>query len=453
MDVKELASSLNLSERKVRHALARFKIYNGRQQYIPDERLKKAVEILEENFDIPEVVNAFLEGINFCPRWIPSESIEILQDIPDELLTPENRLYTLTLTLLDEEVVRKEGYEKFLMEIGTLRKSLYVRGLKFSYMMALIPFLLVASHTMTTYPLDEALELERYVKYFPPLYRNLYEEVMDAVKALRRKTFLSELIEEAEKEGRLDPDLEFLKLYQSGKFEEAARIVIDFDEIPEPLRTLLKTVQYIALLYSSPVEPPPPPFEKSEEDLLAEMHRASAKAVYLRLKGEDYRAVIAEEDPYIAKVLSRFYFEPDIPYIRRYYNWFLAELIIKIHRGEVDRAWEIAKESLLLGDFFTIYILMGKPIYLLPYRYRLRIPWIPARVRIQDDRLRIFYMDGEMEFRGRVVELMEEIIRGNGLLRKSDFRYLKKRLWFLRFKVKDGRYPHMVEVRLDEELL
>ncbi len=453
MDVEELASALNLSERKVRQALSRFKIYSGKQLYIPGERLRKAVEIFEENPSVPEALNALIEGINFCPRWVDPEDMDILLDIPEELLTPENRLYLITNLLMDEETVKRVGYENLLYEIALLRKQMLLQGLKFSYMMALIPFLIAAGNTMATYPLDEALELKKYVRHFPPIYRELYELAIEMVNKLRKKNFLVELLEEAEKEGYMDPDLKFLKLFEMGKFEKASKIKIDFDEIPEPLRTLLKVLQYISLVFSSPVEPPPPPFQESEENFFTELYRISAKALYARLKGEDYRKVAMEEDEYIGKVLTKFYFEPDIPYIRHHYNWYLGELIIKIHRGEVDRAWEIAKENYLLGDFYTTYILMGKPIYLLPYRYGLRIPWIPTRVWIEDDRLKIFYMDGEMEFRGRVVELMREIMEGNGLLRKSDFRYLKKRLWFLKFEVKNDKYPHMVEVHLDEEVV
>ncbi len=451
MDVEEIASALNLSEKKVRHALSRFKIYSGKSLYIPSERLRKAVEIFEENYTIPEVSAAFFEGINFCPRWIHPDDIDILLDIPDELLTPETRLYLLTSILMDDEKVDEVGFENLMFEITLLRKQLHLQGLRFSYMMSLIPFLIAAGQTMTSYPLDEVLDLKKYVRHFPPFYRELYALAIELVNKLRKKNFIVELLEELEREGTMEPDMEFLKLFETGKFEEASRLEIDFDQISEPFRTLLRVLQYIALVYSSPVPPPPPPFEESEENFFTEIHRLSAKALYARLMGEDYRAAVMEDNPTIGKVLEKFYFEPDIPYIRTHYNWYLGELIVKIHRGEVDRAWEIARDNYLLGDFYTIYILMGKPIYLLPYRYKLRIPWIPARVRIEGDRLKIFYMDGEMEFRGRVVEMMREVMEGNGLLRKSDFRYLKKRLWFLKFRVNDGRYPHLVEVRLDEQ--
>lgn len=452
MDVEEIASALNLSEKKVRHALSRFKIYSGKFLYIPSERFRKAVEILEKNYAIPEVDNAFLEGINFCPRWIHPDDIFFLLDIPDEWLTPETRLYLLTSILMDDDRMHEMGYENLMFEIISLRKQLHLQGLRFSYMMSLVPFLIIAAQTMTSYPLDEVLDLKKYVRHFPPLYRDMYELAITLVNKLRKKNFMVELIEELERAGTLDSDVELIKLFQTGKFEEASRLEIDFDQISEPFRTLLRVIQYISLVYSSPVQPPPPPFEESEDNFLTEVYRLSAKALYARLIGEDYRRVVMEDDPTIGQALEKFYFEPDITYFRHHYNWYLSELIIKIHRGEVDKAWEIAKENYLLGDFYTTYILMGKPIYLLPYRYRLRIPWIPARVRIEGEKLKIFYMDGEMEFRGRVVELMREIIEGNGLLRKSDFRYLKKRLWFLKFRVRDGKYAHMVEVELDEEI-
>jgi len=432
--LKELSHFFNTGKSTIHRILTRFKMTPRNFHYLPRDNMKKIFKILEEE-PLRKNLWTFIQGINYCPALPHPEDAHVLIDILPAIenqLLPEILIYLYSLILEQPQKFKEYPHAELFERFMAIRTGFLARGLMYSYHLATIPFLIAS--TQFSYPIEpnEYEYVAKNLHLFPPFYRNL----LSRYKWLLHMA-LNEISIRIPEKNPADAFTRFILELSRAHYEKSLQIPIKLDELSREERQLYEILKTILNMFLSSRPPSPPHYNFEPTSQFISMHIIHSKLIYARLRGIDPTKLL-ESEPLFH--LHRHYIEktflnPDPHFIESEGKYPGKEMLILLARGEIDKAWVIARKQGYIYDFHSNYIAMGYPLIDLMIKYKLRIKWIKPEIEIHPGRLIIKYAGDKRIMRGNIADILRDIVNGNGYLGNRELKILY-RLRFLMFRKK-----------------
>ena len=452
MTIEQISRMLNMSRRKVSDTLRMFKIHQGEPIRYGWDNLERIFEFMEGESELELDKNFLLltEAINYCPHWPDWKDgriREFFMEIDDSFLSPEMQILKYTMAFMDDALDHEFLLERFL----EFRFLFNERGLKLLYWMATVPYAALAMLWNARFSEEDYIGLRENSQYLPYFYRQIYREIQPMVKFMSRDIFqipFTSILDE--NGGKVDA---FFRYILTGKYDKALQLDFSDEVMPDSLRRVISIMSLnlrIILSKEPPEDLPPFPTEDFEyAGLFSHLNYYLIRLLIARLRGENPEAVIEDAPEEIYYTIKRIYIDHDRNFFKGV-GWYGEKLITMMVNGEVNRAWEIARNQKLMYDFHINYILLGFPLLDLLAKYKLRIGWYPIKVSFTGKHAYIHYAGGKFRIPPTPSFLLKEVIQGKGYMGRKDYKNFNKHLWFLR--IKKQKFGERILITLDEDV-